>query len=140
MKIIRYSKEGFKPQKQTYHVNKFESCKDLDLNTIPKHLQYEVKKIIEKKVKFDHEHKEDLQEGIWFFIDGYKNNQSLNHLKEKVPCWEAEIDDDVLVYDCNLEKIVSLNDPIVKFGGCYIPKKLIKNIKNIKRRKTKKAM
>ena len=75
-----------------------------------------------------------------FSLDGYKNNQSLNYLKEKVPCWEAEIDDDVLVYDCNLEKIVSLNDPIVKFGGCYIPKKLIKNIKNIKRRKTKKAM
>lgn len=53
---------------------------------------------------------------------------------------EAEIDDDVLVYDCNLEKIVSLNDPIVKFGGCYISKESMKNIKNIKRRKTKKAM
>lgn len=89
-------------------------------------MQYEVEKITEKKVKFYYEHKEDLQEGIWFFIDGYKNNQSLNHIKEKVPCWEAEIDDDVLVYDCNLNKIVSLNVPIVKFGGCYIPEKLIK--------------
>ena len=65
-----------------------------------------------------------------------KKESILNHLKEKVPCWEAEIDDNVLVYDCNLDKIVSLNDSIVKFGGCYIPKELIKNIKNIKRRKT----
>ena len=39
MKIIRYSKEGFKPQKQIYHVNEFERSKDLDLNTIPKRLQ-----------------------------------------------------------------------------------------------------
>lgn len=28
---------------------------------------------------FYNNHKEDLQEGLWFFIDGYKDNQSLNH-------------------------------------------------------------
>ena len=39
------------------------------------------------------------------FIDDHKNNQSLNHLKHRVPCYEAEISDNIMVYDCNLEKI-----------------------------------
>lgn len=60
--------------------------------------------------------KEDLQEGLWFFVDSYKNNQSLNHLKHKVPCYEAEIPDNIMVYDCNLEKIVIITDSLVQWG------------------------
>ena len=30
MKIIRYSSTGFTPQKQTYHIKKFESWKNLN--------------------------------------------------------------------------------------------------------------
>ena len=74
-----------------------------------------------------------------FFLDGHKNNQSLNHLKRKVPCWEADIEDDVKVYDCNLEYITTLDDPIVEFGGCYLPKREICKIYNIKRRKYNKG-
>ena len=42
----------------------------------------------------------------YVFIDGYKNNQSLNHLKRKVPCWKAEISDNTVVYDVNWENNV----------------------------------
>ena len=93
-----------------------------------------MQKLKEEKILFYNQHKEDLQEGLWFFIDGYKNNQSLNHLQHKVPCYEAEIPDDIIVYDFNLEKLISITDPLVKLGGCYIPKRLCSQITNIKRR------
>lgn len=84
---------------------------------------------------FYNNHKEDLQERLWFFIDGYKDNQSLNHIKHKVPCYEAEVPDDIMVYDCNLEKVIPLTDPLVYWAECYIPKRLCNQITNVKRRK-----
>lgn len=136
IKIIRYSLCGFQPQKQTeclkdidYHLNKF------NIEDFPEHLRYSIQNIHERNVKFYIKHLNDLQEGVWFFLDSYKNNQSLNHLKRKVPCWEAEIEEDVYVYDCNWDKIVSITDSIVKFGGCYIPKSQMYKIHNIKKRK-----
>ena len=133
MKIIRYSQTAFTPQKQTHHIKLFESW----INLNPKDYgayQYTLSRLKEQKVKFYNQHKEDLQEGLWFFIDGYKNNQSLNHLKHKVPCYEAEIPDDTMVYDCNLEKIIPLTDPLVYWAGCYIPTRLCSQITNVKRR------
>lgn len=61
-------------------------------------------------------------------MDGYKNNQSLNHLKRTVPCWKAEIEDNAIVYnaivyDTNWEKIITLDDPLIKLGGCYLPER-----------------
>lgn len=135
MKIIRYSPTAFTPQKQTHHIQKFEYWMSLDPKDYPKHLQYLMQKIKEEKILFYNQHKEDLKEGLWFFIDGNKDNQSLNHLKHRVPCYEAEIPDDIMVYDCNLEKIIPLADPLVYWAGCYIPKRLCNQITNIKRRR-----
>lgn len=38
----------------------------------------------------------------------------------KVPCWEAEVPDDIECYDCNWEKLITISDPDVQWGGCYI--------------------
>ena len=52
---------------------------------------------------------------------GHKNNQSLNHLKELVPAWTAELPEDTICYDVNWEEQIVLSDDIVKIFGCYIP-------------------
>lgn len=137
MKVIRYSKYGFKSQKQTYHAEQMENLKELDINSIPKHLRHEVEKIAKRNLDFYEKHKEDLSDGIWVFVDGHKNNQALNHLKEMVPCWEAEIEEDIVVYDVNWEEQLSIKDPLVTAFGCYVPKKEIEKLKNIKKRKRK---
>ena len=85
MYVIRYSFSGFKPQYQSlnqveYHLNNF------NLLDYPEHLQYEVCKQHNQKVKLFLEHYDDFQYGICCFINGYKNNQSLNHLNRRVPC------------------------------------------------------
>ena len=134
MKIIRYSTSAFTPQKQTHHIELFESWINLNPKDFPEHLQYTMQKLKEQKIIFYNQHKEDLQEGLWFLIDGHKNNQALNHLKHIVPCYEAEITDSIMVYDCNLEMIIPLISPLVYWAGCYIPKRLCSQITNIKRR------
>lgn len=140
VKIIRYSTQGFKPQYQSNHLeNVHYHLHNFNINDFPEHLQYEIQSLHERHVKFYTEHYEDLREGIWFFLDGHKDNMSLNHLKYRVPCWEAEIETDVLVYDCNWEKIVPLTDSIVECFGCYIPKSQMNKIHNIKKRKSKKT-
>lgn len=134
MKIIRYSSSAFTPQKQTYHIGKFEFWLNMNPKDYPKEIRYTMQQLKQQHISFYQQHKEDLQEGLWVFIDGHKNNQSLNHLKHKVPCYEAEIPDNIMVYDCNLEKIISLTDPLIYQAGCYIPKRLCNRITNIKRR------
>lgn len=134
MKIIRYSTTGFTPQKQTHHIRIFETWQNLNPKDYPG-MEYIMQQLKQQHTLFYNNHKEDLQEGLWFFIDGYKDNQSLNHLKHKVPCYEAEVPDDIMVYDCNLEKVITLTDPLVYWAGCYIPKRLCNQITNIKRRR-----
>ena len=107
---------------------------DFNIYDFPQHLRHSIPKIYNKKIKFYKKHYNDFKEGIWFFLDGHKNNQSLNHLKHKVPCYEAEIEIDVEIYDCNLEYIITLDDPFLKFADCYLPKREIHKIHNIKRR------
>lgn len=136
MKIIRYSTTGFTPQKQTHHIRIFEAWQNLNPKDYPG-MEYIMQQLKQQHTFFYNQHKEDLQEGLWFFIDGYKDNQSLNHLKHKVPCYEAEVPDDIMVYDCNLEKVIPLTDPLVYLAGCYIPKRLYNQITNIKRRRFK---
>lgn len=87
IKIIRYSIQGFKPQYQSHHLkNVHYHLNDFDINDFPEHLQYEIQRIHERNVKFYTEHYKDFKEGVWFFLDGHKDNMSLNHLKYKVPC------------------------------------------------------
>lgn len=137
-KILRYSKTGFVPQKQTHHMKDVNyHLYEFNLYDFPKHLQWIILEQHQKMLSFYQEHKEDFESGIWCFLDGFKNNQSLNHLKEKVPCWIGEIPSNTLVYDCNWQSIVSLNDSICEFGGFYLPEKEICKITNIYKQKKK---
>ena len=135
IKIIRYSTTGFKPQKQMHHLKDvYYHMYDFNINDYPEFMRYSISQIHEKHLAFYKEHINDLKEGIWFFLDGHKNNQSLNQLKHKVPCWEAEIESDAYVYDVNWEYITDLSDPFVKWAGCYFPKSQMSKIHNIKKR------
>ena len=130
MKIIRYSIEGFKPQYQSHHLEDIKyHLNDFDISVYPKHLQMSIQKIHEHKVSFYQGNYEDFQCGIWAFIKGYKDNQSLNHLKRKVPCWEAEISDNIVVYDVNWEKKILITDRLCKIFGFYIPKRNMNTLK-----------
>ena len=133
MKVIRYSIYGFKPQEQTHHIEGINyHLYGFDINDYPEHLRYNIQKIHERHVEFYSQHLDDLKCGIWCFVDGHKNNLSLSHLKRKVPCWEAELPDDVECYDCNWEKLVIITDPIVLCGGCYIPERELYKLNDVK--------
>lgn len=137
MKIIRYSVAAFEPQQQTHHEKhiQYHLSDEFNIEDYPEFLRYEIQRIHGQKVVFYKEHLEDLRCGIWCFVDGHKSNQSLNHLKRKVPCWEAEVPDDIECYDCNLEKLTNISDPTVLWGGSYIPEREMWKIRNIKRRR-----
>ena len=135
MKIERYSLTGFVPQFQEHHL------KDVDfhlnrfsMNDIPKHLYDYVLSTHNQLVPFFQENISDLQYGVWVFISGYKNSQSLNHLKQKVPCWDAEIDDSAEAYDVNWTKKIRIIDPLCKAFGCYLPARELSKIINSKRK------
>ena len=67
-------------------------------------MEYTMQQLKQQHILFYNQHKEDLQEGLWFFIDGHKDNQSLNHLKHKVPCYEAEIPKYLKQKESNISK------------------------------------
>lgn len=136
MKIIRYSVAAFEPQEQTHHAKHIQyHLYEFDIEKFPEFARWQIQEIHEKKVKFYKEHLEDFKCGIWCFVDGYKNNQSLNHLKKKIPCWEAEVPDDLECYDCNWEKLITISDSDVLWGGCYIPERETWKIRNVRRRR-----
>ncbi len=135
-KIIRYSTQGFKPQYQAEHLkNVHYHLHGFNINDFPEHLKNIIQKQHEKHLSFYKAHYNDFQYGIWFFIDGHKNNQSLNHLKRKVPCWEADIENDALVYDVNWEYQTNLSDSFGIDCGFYLPASQIYKIHNMKKRK-----
>jgi len=140
MKIIRYSKHGFTPQKQTYHMEHkiLYHFNDFDIDIFPKHLRYVILETHEAILPFYQENYNDFEEGVWAFIEGHKNRQALNHLKEKIPCWSAELPDSALVYDVNWTKQMKLSDSECEIFGCYIPKRTLDAIKNIRRVKHEK--
>lgn len=72
---------------------------------------------------------------IRYSTQGFKPQYQSHHLKHKVPCWEAEIENDVLVYDVNWEYQTTLSDPFGINCGFYLPASQIHKIHNIKRRK-----
>lgn len=138
MKIIRYSLSGFKPQYQSYHLE--HSVKphlelNFDISIYPEYLKAFIQENHEKLFNFYSANYHLLKSGIWAFIDGEKRNQSLNHLSRKVPCWEAEIDDDVLVVGCNWDRIYPITASEAKLWGFFIPEPNMKSIRNIQRRK-----
>lgn len=140
MKVIRFSAEGFRPQKQTHHLKNVNyHLNGFDINEYPEHLRWEIEKIHKESVNFFTEHLDDLQSGIWCFIDGHKDNQSLNHLKRKVPCFEADLPDNTECYDCNWKKFTTITDPALLFGGCYVPERELKKLRNVHRRFSKRV-
>lgn len=142
IKVERYSEYKFIPQYQSNHLKNFEylfteSCKE-DNKTLPEFLKHEVMKIQEQHRQFYLNHKEDLQKGVWVFYEGKKDRQSLNHLKKLVPCWTAELPEDIEVYDVNLTKVLLLKDFECTIFGCYVPERSLKDIRNVKRKINKK--
>lgn len=134
MLIERYSLYGFKPQYQSDLMHTYEFHKNnFNINDFLEHLRWIIQQNHEKLLKFYEENMDDLKSGVWVFIRGHKCNQALNHLKIKVPCWYAELPDDTVVYDCNIEKKLLLSDPLVEIFGCYVPEKELKNIRNIEK-------
>ena len=135
-KIIIYSTQGFKPQYQSHHLKHIDyHINNFNINDFPEHLRYIIQHNHEDHLQFYKENYKDFQYGIWFFIAGHKNNQSLNHLEHKVPCWEAEIENDVLVYDVNWEYKTTLSDSFGMWSGFYLPASQIHKIHNIKKHK-----
>lgn len=131
MKIIRYSFDGFKPQYQSHHLKYVDyHLNEFNLNEIPTHLQFECLKFHNKIVPFFKENYNDFKYGLWAFIDGFKDNQSLNHIKKRVPCWEAEISNDTIVYHVNWDKKFKITDERCKLFGFYIPKNQLITLKN----------
>lgn len=137
MKIIRYSVAAFDPQEQTHHAKhiQYHLSGEFNLEDYPEFMRYEIQRIHEQKAVFYKEHWEDFKCGIWCFVDGHKSNQALNHLKKKVPCWEADVPDDIECYDCNWEKLTNISDPAVLWEGCYIPEREMWKIRNVRRRR-----
>ena len=134
MKIIRYSVDGFKPKYQSYHLKGVHyHLSKFNIEDYPKWMRHSVLDIHNKIVVFYKENYSDFQYGIWAFIDGYKNSQSLNHLKHRVPCWSADISDDTIVYGVNWDKKLKITDDECKVFGFYIPANQLKTLKNIKR-------
>jgi hypothetical protein len=136
MKIIRYSLTAFKPQYQSHHLDYVSyHFNDFRLSKIPEHLRMYVKEEHDRLVPFYKDNYDDFQYGVWAFIDGYKYNQALNHLKQRVPCWEANISDNTIVYSVNWDRKIPITDPLCKIFGFYIPVNQLKNLSEIKRRK-----
>lgn len=134
MDIIRYSLNGFKSQFQKHHLRNINYY--LFNFTEENHPGYLLDMALEKRDRlrlFYIDNYEDLSFGVWAFINGYKNNQSLNHLKRKVPCWKAEISDDTVVYDVNWDKKMKITSHECKIFGFYIPSSQLNTLVNIRR-------
>lgn len=142
MKVIRYSNYGFKPQQQTHHMNIYVNFHlyNFNIDDYPEYMRYILLDIHKRKVEFYSKHLEDFKSGVWCFIDGYKSNLALNHLKRKVACYEAELPDDTQCYDCNWDTFTTIKDSLILYGGCYIPERELYKLSNVKRRNGGKTM
>ena len=140
--VERYSKNAFDVQYQSHHLLEINHLL-LDKNDFIERFinvcdnQFINKVLLEQYDKYHDfyvENYKDFEKGIWVFIEGYKNNQSLNHLKTKVPCFLAELPDDTEVYDVNLQEKILLSDSLCTCFGCYVPERSLANIQNIRRK------
>ena len=107
IKVIRYSVNGFEPQYQSHHLAENQVCVNEDaakefLASVSEGLRPIIASTLAENSKFIKAHWEDLQNGIWVFIDGHKNNQSLNHLKN-ITCF---LNDICCLYRCIQNQIL----------------------------------
>lgn len=133
VKVFRYSKTGFKPRYQSHHLeNILFTVTNDDLSAFNKlHNRKEAKSNYKKYQQFLNENFSDFRYGIWCFKDGSSIGPELNHLRESRPRWEAELPDDIEVYDTNLAKKYMLRD--FPFGPMYVPRRSLENIQNVHR-------
>lgn len=123
MIIIRYSLNKFETQYQSHHLKDVEMhLNNFDINIFPECHREAMIQLHKEKVKFYKDNYDDLQYGVWAFIDGHKCNQALNHLTKKVPHWKAEISDETIVIDNNWSKKLKITDYECKYFGFFIPK------------------
>lgn len=134
MKVLVFSTDGFKPKKQTHHLKYINyHLNDFDINKYPERLRSEIKEIHEERSKFFIKHLDDLQSGVWCFINDSKINP-LNYSKRNTPCFEADLPDNTECYDCNLERLTTITDTELLLGGCYIPERELDKLSNIHRK------
>lgn len=133
VKVFRYSKTGFKPRYQDHHLKGviFDITND-DLHALDRlRNKKEVKQRYIKRQQFLNENFSDFRYGIWCFKDGSLTGIELTHLRESRPRWEAELPEDIEVYDVNFDRKYLLKD--YPYGPMYVPKRSLVNIQNVHR-------
>ena len=131
--VIRYSKTGFKPRYQDHHLHHvlYELTEfDVDEAKRSPHAKA-VLEIHERRFKLFKENFDDFRYGVWCFKEGASIGPELNHLREARPRWEAELPEDIEVYDVNLDAKYLLKD--FPYGAMYVPRRSLKQIANVHR-------
>lgn len=121
MLVERFSFDGFKVQHQNHHLKSIEAIINMDVSKYNELMKYELTRIQHQKLEFYSQYHHLLENGIWVFIKGCKNNQSLNHLKNKTPKYIAYLPDNTEVIDVNWSYLTTLNDVSNEACGCFIP-------------------
>lgn len=127
IRLERYSFDGFTPQYQKHHLQTYKKQCNINPYNYTGLQRHYIIQFRNTTLKFQKAHLQDFVFGIWAFFAGHKNNQSLNHLKHKVPKYYAWLPEDVIVYDVNWQKYMQLKDAFCQFG-IYIPKRSLEKI------------
>lgn len=143
LKIYRFSEDGFAPKLQSHHhgfrksfiedddffAEELASCRGNEY--VENILRQQRQKMQEF---FAGGRIADIEYGIWVFTSKHFRRRSLNHLKEIPQMWEADIDEDALAYDVNLERRGTVADiPAADVFGCFLPESSCKLIRNAKK-------
>lgn len=123
MELIRYSNNGFNAQYQDYHIEHYiRYCLDsFDISKYPDHLKDIVQEQHDVRVKLYTQYHEYFKSGIWCFIKGHVNQQSLNHITIATQGYSAVVPDDTIVVGCNWDKLYPITDVESRVCGFYIP-------------------
>jgi hypothetical protein len=144
LKVMRYSKDGFKPQVQSHHLQEYvwPEIKG-EFHENPNNIKNKV--IINESYKnrimdyhnrirkFYQTHYNDLSVGIWVFKMNSMSMESIEHLSDNdMHKWIAELPEDIEVYDNDWKEVVTLRQGLQNPHGCYIPRRCLKDLRNIK--------
>ena len=144
LKVMRYSKDGFKPQVQSHHLQEYvwPEIKG-EFNENPNKLKnglvineaYKSRIVNEhNRIKnFYQNHYNDLSVGIWVFKVNSMKMESIDHIsRDDMHKWIAELPEDIEVYDVNWSKVLTLREGLQDPYGCYVPRRCLKDLRNIK--------
>lgn len=138
MRVYRYSDTGFEPQDQSHH----RACVLLELDEqafeemmerMPAHGISGCRERHERLVPLYAEHIEDFESGVWVFTSDNNSRMSLNHLKSIPTKWSAELPDDTIVWNVNLDARTTLVDcPAADVFGCYVPASSLERLSDVR--------